>query len=160
MDICPKIDGRYLRLFLFSCPIMSNSLQPHGLQHIRPPCLSPSPRVCPGSCSLHGWCHPANSSSDALFPSALHLSQHQRLFQLSHLFAPDDQNTGASASASVLPVNMQHWLPFRLTGLISLLFKGLPGIFSSTTVQRHQFFGILPSLQSSSHNHTWPLWRP
>ena len=67
MDICPKIDGRYLRLFLFSCPIMSNSLQPHGLQHIRPPCLSPSPRVCPGSCSLHGWCHPANSSSDALF---------------------------------------------------------------------------------------------
>ena len=69
----------------------------------------------------------------------------------------DDQNTGASASASLLPVNIQGWPPLRLTGLISLLSKGLSGVFSSTTVQRHQFFGILPSLQSSSHNHMWLL---
>ena len=79
------------------------------------------------------------------------------IFPISRQFASDDQNTGASASASVLPVNIQHWSPLRLTGLISLLSKGLAGVFSSTTVWRHQFFGILLSLWSSSHNHTWPL---
>ena len=72
---------------------------------------------------------------------------------MSHLFQSDDQNTGVSASASVLPVNVQGWSPLRLTGLISLPSKGLLGVFSSTTAQRHQFFGILPSLWSSSHNH-------
>ena len=76
------------------------------------------------------------------------------------LFISDDQNTGASASASVLPMSIQGWFPFKLTGLISLLSKGLWGVFSSTTVRRHQFFGILPSLQSRSHNHMWPLGRP
>ena len=84
---------------------------------------------------------------------------------MSHLCASDDQNTSASASASVLPVNIQGWSPSRLTGLkkkkkrltglITLLSKGLSGVFSSTTVQRHQFFGVLPSLQSSSHVTTW-----
>ena len=78
-------------------------------------------------------------------------------FPLNCLFTSDDQNTGASAS--VLPVNIQGWSPLRLTGLISLLSKGLSGVFSSTTVRRHQFFGSLPSLQSSSHNCTWPLRR-
>ena len=73
------------------------------------------------------------------------------------MFASDDQNT--RASASVLPENIQGWSPLRLTGLISLLSKGLLGVFSSTTVQRHQFFGVLPSLQSSSCNCTWPLGR-
>ena len=71
---------------------------------------------------------------------------------MSCLFTSDDQNTGASASASVLPVNIQGWSPLRLNGLISLRSKGLSGVFSSTTVWRHQFFGILPSLQSSSHD--------
>ena len=75
-----------------------------------------------------------------------------RDFSMSRLLASDDQNTGASASASVLPVNIQGWSPLRLTGLTSLLSKGLSGVFSSTTVWRHQFFGILPSLWSSSHN--------
>ena len=70
------------------------------------------------------------------------------------------QNTGSSASASVLPVNIQDWSPLRLTGLISLLSKGLSGVFSSTMVQMHQFFGVLPSLESSSHNHTWSLYGP
>ena len=73
-------------------------------------------------------------------------------FPRSHLFPSDDQNTGVSASASVLPVNVQGWSPLRLTGLISLPSKGLAGVFSSITVRRHQFFGILPSLWSSSHN--------
>ena len=74
-------------------------------------------------------------------------------FPMSQLFTSDDQNTGASASASVLPENIQGWSPLRLTGLISLLSKGLPGIVSSTTVLRYQFFGTLPSLGSSSHNY-------
>ena len=81
-------------------------------------------------------------------------------FPTSHLFTSDDQNTGVSASALVLPVNIQGWSPLRLTDLISLLSKGPSGVFSSTTIQRHQFFGILPSLRSSSHNPTWPLGRP
>ena len=133
---------------------MSDSLQPHGLQHARPPRPLPSPGVCPISCSLHQWCCPAISSSDTLFcpwyfpPS--------RTFPMS-LFASDDQNTGASTL--VLPVNIQGWFLLRLTGLISLLSKGLSRLFSSTSVWRHQFFGILPSLWSSSHNHVWPLGR-
>ena len=82
-----------------------------------------------------------------------------RDFPMSRLFTSDDQNTGASASASVLPVNIQGWSPLRLTGLISLLFKGLSGVFS-TAVWRQQFFGVLPPLQSSSPNHSWPRRRP
>ena len=81
-------------------------------------------------------------------------------FPMSCQFASHDQNTGASASASVLPVNIQGWSPLRLTSLIPLLSKGLLGVFSSTTVQRHQLFGILPCLQSNSHNQAWPLGRP
>ena len=73
-------------------------------------------------------------------------------------FASGDQNTRASASASVLPVNFQGQSPFTLTGVISLLSRGLSQVFSSPTVWRHQFFGILCSLPSSSQNHMWPPW--
>ena len=100
------------------------------------------------------------SSSDTLFsicPQSLPASGN---FPVSHLFTLDDQNTGASASALVFLVNIQDSSPIRLTGLISLLSKGLSGLFSSTTVQRHQFFSAQPSLWSSSHNHTWTLGRP
>ena len=83
-----------------------------------------------------------------------------RSFPMSWLFASDDQNTGASASASVLPMRIQDWFPLRSTGLISLQSKGLSRVFSSSTVQKHQFFSILPSLQSRSHNCTWALERP
>ena len=93
--------------------------------------------------SLHQWSRPAVSFSDALFFFCPHSFPASGTSPVSHLFASDDQNTGASASASVLPVNIQSWSPLRLTGLISLLSKGLSGVFSSTTVQRHQFFGIL-----------------
>ena len=129
-----------------------HSLRPHGLKHTRLPCPSPSSGVCPGSCSSHQWCCPDISSSDALFyyPQSFPGSE---TFPVSCLFASDDQNTGVSASASVLPVNIQGWSPLKLTGLISLLSKGLSGVFSSTTIGRHQFFGILPSLRSSSRNH-------
>ena len=93
-------------------------------------------------------------------PSALNLSEHQGLFSMSQLFASDDQNTGVSTSESVLPTSIQSWFPLKLTGLISLLSKGLSGVFSSTVVRRHQFYGVLLSLWSSSHNHMWPLGRP
>ena len=106
------------------------------------------------------WCHLAFSSSDALFPFCPQSFPASGTLPVSHLFASDDQNTEASALASVLPVTIQGWSPLRLTGLISLLSEGLSGVFSSTTVRRHQFFGIPPSLQSDSHNCTWPLGRP
>ena len=127
---------------MFSHPVMSNSLWPHGLQHTRPPCPSPSPGVGPSSCSLHRWCHPTISSSGGLFSFCPQSFPASRTFPMNCLFSSDDQNIGTSASASILPVNMQGWPPLRLTGLISLLSKGLSGIFSSTTVRRHQFFDI------------------
>ena len=90
-------------------------------------------------------------------PSVLNLSQHQGLFQWVGCCVSCPKS--ASVSTSVFPMNIQGWFPLTLTGLISLLSKGLSGVFSSTTVQKHQFFGILPSLWSSSYNHMWPLGR-
>ena len=107
------------------------------------------------SSNLILW-HP---SSDTLFSCPQSLSA-SGTFPMSQLFASDDQNTGVSASTSVLPRSIQGWFPLRLTGLISLLSKELSGVSSSTTVQKHQFFGTLPSVPSSSHNCTWPLGRP
>ena len=135
---------------------MSDSLQTHKLQHARLVCPPLSPRVCPNSCSLHQWC-PAISSSDVLFFCPWSFPA-WGTFLICLLFTSDDQNTGASAS--VLPVTTQGWSPLRLTGLISLLSKGLWGVFSSTIVRKQQFFGILPSLWTSSHNGTWLLGRP
>ena len=157
-----KVFYRFNRslLLLFSHSVMSNSLQPRGLQQARSPCPSPSPRVCPSSHSLHQWCHPAISSSDTLFfcPQSFSVSG---TFPVSCLSASDDQTTRASGSASVLLVNIQGWSPLRLTGWVSLLSMGLSGVVSSTIGRNHQFFGTLPSLQSSSHNKsTWPLGRP
>ena len=143
---------------LFNHPTVSDSLWPHWLQHTRPPCPSPSPKVCPSSCPLHQWCHPA-TSSDALFLFCLQFSPASGTFPMNQVFISDGQNTGASASASVFSTSIQGWFPLRLTGLFSLLSKGLLGVFSSTTVQRHQFFGIMPSLRSSSHNPMWSLGR-
>ena len=105
-----------------SCPV----LWPRG--HMVPPCPSPSPKVYPSSFSLHWWCHPAISSSDILFSFCPWSFPASGTFPMSHLCSSDDQNTGASASASVLPVNIQGWSPLRLTGLIALLSKGLSGV--------------------------------
>ena len=93
----------------------------HGLQHARPPCPSPSSEVCPSSCPLHQWCHPAVSSSDVLFSFDPQSFPASGTFPVSWLFTSGDQNTGASASASVLPMSIQGLFPLRLTGLISLL---------------------------------------
>ena len=146
-------------MLILSLPVVSNSLPPHGLQHARPPCPSSSPKACPSSCPLLWWWHPAISLYDVLFSFCPWYFPGSGTFPMSWLFTSDDQNTRASASASVLQMSIQCWFPLRLTGLISLLSKGLSGVFSSTTVQKHQFFGIVPSLRSSSHNCTWPLGR-
>ena len=102
----------------------------------------------------HRLCRPAISSSDVLFFFCPQSFPTSGTFWMIGMFTSDDQNT--VVSVSVLPVNIQDWSPLRLTGLI-LLSKGLLGVFSSNTVRRHQVFGILLSLQYSSHNHTWPL---
>ena len=107
----------------FSCLVLSSSLWPHGLQHARHPCPSPFPEACPSSCPLHWWCHPAIFSSDALLSFCLQSSPASGTFPVSQLFASDNQNTGASASASVPPMSTQGWFPLRSIGLISLLSK-------------------------------------
>ena len=144
---------------VFSYPVVSDSLRPHGGQHARPSCPLPYPGVCPSSCPLHQWCHRAISSSDTLFFFCPQSFPASGTFPMSQLLASDDQNIGASASAPVLPTSIQGWFPLRLTGLI-FLSKRFSGVFSSITVPRHQFSDILPSLWYSSHNHTWPLGRP
>ena len=119
---------------------MSNSLQPHELQHTRLPCPSLFPWVCSNSDPLSQWCQPTISSSVALFFSGPQFSPASESFQMSRLFASGGQSVGASASASVFPVNIYGWFPVGLTGLISLLSKGPSSVLSSTTVQKHQFF--------------------
>ena len=159
IDITNFSPHKDLNLLLFSHPVMSNSLQPHGLQHTRPPCSSHFPEVCPSSCPLHPWYHPAISSSDALISFCHQAFSASGSFPVSWLFTSVDPNTRPSASASVLPRSVQGWFPWRLTGLIFLLSERLSGVFSNTTIQSHLFFGALLSLQSSSHNCTWPLGR-
>ena len=147
---------RHLSLLL-SCPVKSDSLWPHRLQLARPAYPSPSPGVCPSS--LHQWCCPAISSSDTFFSFCPQSFPASGSFQMSHLFTSGGQSIGVSASASVLPVNIQGWSPLRLTGLISLLSKGLSRVFSSTTVRRHQFFGVLLLYSlalTTTHDH-WEL---
>ena len=131
-------------MLLFSHPVISDTLRPHGLQHARPPVPHHLPEF-PSSCSLHWWSHPAISSSYAPFSFCPKSFPASGAFPMSQLFSSDDQNIAVSDSASALPMGIQGWFPLRLTGLISLLFKGLSGVFSSTTVRRHQFFGIQPS---------------
>ena len=117
---------------------------PHGLQHIRLPCPSPSPGACSNSCPLSWWCHPTISSCVAPFSSCPQSSPASGSFPVHWLFASGGQSIGASASASVLPMNIQGWFPLGVTGLISLLSKGLSRVFSSTTVPKHQFFNTQP----------------
>ena len=142
----------------FSCSVVSDSLRPHELQHARPPCPSPTPRVHSNSHPLSWWCHPAISSSVVPFcPQSLPASES---FPMSQLFAWDGQSIGVSASASVLPMNTQAWSPLGWNGWISLQSKGLSRVFSNTTVQNHQFFSVQLSLSSNSHIYTWPLEKP
>ena len=118
----------------------------HGLQHTRLPCPSPSPRACSNACALSQWCHPTISSSVVRFSSCLLSFPELESFPMSELFSSGGQNIGVSASASVLPMNIQGWFPLGLTDLITLQPKGLSRVFSNTTVQKHQLFGTQPSL--------------
>ena len=130
----------------FSRSVMSDSLWPHELQHARPPCPSPIPRVHPNPCPLSWWCHPTISSSVVPFSSCPQSFPASGSFQMSELFASGGQSIGVSASTSVLSMNTQNWSPLEWTGWISLQSKGLSRVFSNSTVQKHQFFGAQLSL--------------
>ena len=140
--------------------VMSDSLRPHELQHARPPCPSPTPRVHSNSCASSQWCHPAISSSVVPFSSCPQSLPASGPFPMSQLFTWGRLSIGVSALASVLPKNTQDWSPSQWTGWISLQSKGLSRVFSNTTVQKHQFFGAQISSQSNSHIHMWPLEKP
>ena len=125
---------------------MPDSLQPHGLQHTRLPCPSPSPRVTLNSSPLSQWCHPPISSSAAPFSSCSQSFPASGYFPMSWLFVSSGQSVEASTSASVLKMSIQGLLTLGLTGLNLLLSKELSRVFSNTTVQKHQFFGTQISL--------------
>ena len=146
----------YMCVCMYCCHSVTQS---DLMQHARPPCPSPSPRVCPSSCLLHRWCHLAILSSGTLFFFCAWSFPASGSFPMSHLFITDDQNTGASATASVLPMNIQSWFPIGLTGLISLLSKELSR--PNTTIWKHQFFLLSllydPTLFPSCHVWMWEL---
>ena len=144
----------------FSHSVMFNSLWPHGLQHPRLPCPSTIPGAYSNSCSSSQWCHPTISSSVVPFSFHLQSFPASGSFPMSQLFASCGQSIEVSASASVLPMNIQDWFHLGWTGWISLESKGLSRVFSNTTVQKHQFFGAQLSLWSSFHIHTWILEKP
>ena len=141
----------------FSHSVVSDSLWPHGLQHAS---LSPTSGACSNSCPSSQWCHPTISSVVIPFSSCLKSFPASGSFLMSPLFASGGQSIGGSASASVLPMNIQDWFPLGWTGLISLQSTELSSAFSSTIVEKHQFFSAQSSLWFSSHIHTWLLEKP
>ena len=159
--LCGSLDGRGLWKRIQFSPIqfsrsaMFNSLWLYGLQHARIPCLSPTPGACSNSCPSSYWCHPTISSPVISFSPCLQSFPISGSFQMSQFFTSGSQRIGITASASVLPVNIQDWSPLGWISWISLQFKGLSRVFSYTTVQKPQFFGAQLSLWSNSHIHTW-----
>ena len=149
-----------LVFLLFSRSVMSDSLRPHGLQQARLPCPPPSPGPCANSCPLSWWHHSTILFSVVPFSSSLQSFPASGSFPMSQLFASGGQSIGASASVSVLPMNIQGSFPLGWTGLISLQSKGLSRVFSSTTIWKHQFFGTQPSFWSNSHICTWSPEKP
>ena len=145
MIACLPLLLHFSTLSQFSCSVLSDSLQPHGLQHARPPCPSPTPGVYPNSYPLSQWCHPTISSSVIPF-SCLQSFPPSGSFPVIQLFTSGDQSIVVSTSASLLPMNIQDWSPLGWTNWISLLPKGFSGVFSNTTVQKHQFFSTQLSL--------------
>ena len=141
-----------------SCLILYDPMD--CMQHVSLPCPSPTPRACSNSWPSSQWCHSTTSSAVIPFSSCLQSFPESGSFPMSWLFPSGGQSIGASASASVLPMNIQGWFPLGLTSLISLQSKGLSKVFSNTTVQKHQFFGAEPFLWSNSHICPWLLDKP
>ena len=140
----------------FSHSVVSNCLWPHGLQHARPPCPSPTPGAC--SNSVHRVSDVIQPSHPLLSPLLLpSIFPSIRVFSNMSALHTRWPKYWSLALTSVLPMNIQDWFPLGRTGLLSCLSKGLSRVFSSTTAQKHQFFGAQPSLWSNSHNHTWLL---
>ena len=139
----------------FSHLVVSNFLRPHGQQHARPPCPSPTPRVYSDSCPLSRWCHPTISSSVVPFSSCLQSFPASGSFQMSQFFTSCGQSIGVSAPASVLPMHIQDWFPLEWTSWISLPSKGPARVFSNTTVQKHPFFSCLYSPTLTSKYDYW-----
>ena len=136
----------YIAIQLSSVAQSCLTLRPPGLQHARPPCPSPTPRACTNPCPSSRWCYPTISSSVIPFSSCLQSFPASESFPMSPFFPSGGHSIGVSASASVLPMNIQDWFPLGWTGWISLQSKGLSRVFSNTTVQKHQFFGTQLSL--------------
>ena len=124
---------RNLQIIQFSCLVVSDSLQPYGLQHTRPPCPSSTPGVYSNSC---WWCHSTISSSVVPFSSCLQSFPASGSFPISQIFASGGQSIGVSASTSVLPMIIQAWLPLGWTGLISLQSKGLSRVSPTPQIKR------------------------
>ena len=143
-NVSNSISALFQFQFQFSHSV--DSLWPHELQNARPPCPSPTPGVHPNPCPLSQQCHPNISSSVVPFSSCPQSFPAPGAFQMSQLFTSGSQSIGVSASTSVLPKKIQDWFPLGWTGWISLQPKGLPRVFSNTTVQKHQFFGAQLSL--------------
>ena len=151
----PSLSNSHSSVWL-SRSVMSDSLWPHGLQHARPPCPSPTPRAYSNSCPSSQWCHPTISSSVIPF-SCLESFPASGSFPMSQFFTLGGQSIGVSASASILPMNIQDRSPLGWTGWIFLQSKGLSRVSSHTTVQKCQFLDAQLSLKSNSHVHTWLL---
>ena len=127
----------------FSHSVVSDSLRPHESQHTRPPCPSPTPGIHANPCLSSRWCHPTISSSVIPFSSRPQSFPASGSFPMSQLCASGGQSIGASTSTSVFPVNTQDWLiSFRMDWLDLLAVHGLPRVYSKTTIQKHQFFGV------------------
>ena len=127
----------------FSGSVVSNSMQPHGLQHARLPCPSPTPGACSNSCPLIRWCHPTFSSFAVPFSSCPLSFPASGSFPMSQFFTSGGQSIGGAASATVLPINIQDWFPIGWTGWISLQSKGLSRVFSNTTAQKSSILWCL-----------------
>ena len=137
----------YIRAGQFSSVTQSClTLPPHGLQHTRPPCPAPTPRVYSNSCPLSQWCHPTISSSVVPFSSHLQPFPASGSFSMSQFFTSGGQSIGVSTTASVLPMNIQDWFTLGYIDYISFPSKGLSRVFSNTTVQKNRFFGAQFSL--------------
>ena len=142
----------------FSHLVVSDSLKPHGLQHARHPYPSPTLRVYSNSCPLGLWCHLTISAPVVPFSSHPQSFQASGSFQISQFFTSGSQSIGVSASTSVLPMNIQDWFLLEWTGWISLQSKGLSRVFSSTTVQKHQFLA-LSLLEGSTLTSIHDYWK-